>query len=262
VLETVPIANRGEVAVRVIRARGGARDRVGRRLREPDRSAPHVGLADEAHLIGAGPPRESYLDGGTIVEGALRSGCDAVHPGYGFLPENAAFAQACADAGLAFVGPGPEAIEAIGSKTRAREIVAGLGPPVVPGSGAVASARQARQEAERIGYRVAVKAAGGGGALLRRPRGLPGAPLRGSAPRRGAAARRRRRRGGPAWASATAPSSAVTRSSSRTPRPPPSGPRCARGWERWPFGSPAAPATARRAPSRGCWWATTSSSSR
>ena len=164
-LEKVLIANRGEVAVRVIRALaelGAASVAV---YSDPDRGAPHVGLADEAHPIGPGPPSESYLDAGAIVDVALRSGCDAVHPGYGFLSENAAFAQACADAGLAFVGPGPEAIEAMGSKTRARAIVAGLGIPVVPGSGPVASAREARQEAERIGYPVAVKAAGGGGGM-------------------------------------------------------------------------------------------------
>ena len=165
-VEKVLVANRGEVAVRVVRALRELGIGSVAVYSEPDAGAPHARLADEAHPIGPGPAAESYLDARTLVDVALRTGCDAVHPGYGFLSENAAFAERCAAAGLAFVGPSPEVIEAMGSKTRAREIVSRLGIPVVPGSeGPVGSARYAADEAERIGYPVAVKASGGGGGM-------------------------------------------------------------------------------------------------
>ena len=173
--DRVLVANRGEIAVRVVRALGELGVASVAVFSDPDREAPHVGLADEAHRIGPGPARESYLDADAIIDVARRTGCEAIHPGYGFLSENAAFAQRCADAGLVFVGPGPDAIEAMGSKTRAREVVARLGVPVVPGSdAAVESVAEARAAAERIGYPVAVKASGGGGGMGFRVAGSEG----------------------------------------------------------------------------------------
>jgi len=170
----VLVANRGEIAVRIIRGLHRLGVRSVAVFSEADRAAPHVGLADEAHLIGPPPARASYLDADAILEAARRSGCEAIHPGYGFLSENAAFAQRCADAGIVFVGPGPDAIEAMGSKIRAREIVARLGVPVVPGSdGAVATTGEALAAAERIGYPIAVKASGGGGGMGFRVAGSP-----------------------------------------------------------------------------------------
>ncbi|MDX6644736.1 MAG: hypothetical protein QOK40_463, partial [Miltoncostaeaceae bacterium] len=160
----VLVANRGEIAVRVMRTlreMGIASVAV---YSEADRDALFVSYADEAHLIGAGQPSESYLNVERILEAATRSGAQAIHPGYGFLAENAAFAQACADAGLVFVGPPPEAIEAMGSKVRARQLMQAAGVPIVPGTTEpVGSLEAARAAAGEIGYPVAVKAAAGGG---------------------------------------------------------------------------------------------------
>jgi acetyl-CoA/propionyl-CoA carboxylase biotin carboxyl carrier protein len=123
-----------------------------------------VRVADEAFLIGPAVPAESYLNITKIIETAREAGAEAVHPGYGFLAENAEFAAACAEAGIVFVGPPPEAIEAMGSKTRAREIMAEAGVPIVPGATAPAKdLDEARAQAEEAGYPVACKAAGGGG---------------------------------------------------------------------------------------------------
>ena len=132
---------------------------------EPDRDAPHVRRADEAYLLGPGPASESYLVVEKIIEVAKQSGAEAVHPGYGFLAENAAFARACEEAGIVFIGPPPSAIDAMGSKTRAREIMAEAGVPIVPGTtDPVESVEDARKViADSIGYPVAIKAAGGGG---------------------------------------------------------------------------------------------------
>ncbi|MGH2941617.1 MAG: acetyl-CoA carboxylase biotin carboxylase subunit, partial [Solirubrobacteraceae bacterium] len=158
------IANRGEIAVRIIRALdelGVASVAV---YSELDRDAPHVARAGEAYLLGGAAPAESYLNAERILEIVSRSGAEAVHPGYGFLAENAAFARACEDAGVVFVGPPASAIEAMGSKTRARELMRAAGVPIVPGTvEPVESLESARRIAEEIGYPVAVKAAGGGG---------------------------------------------------------------------------------------------------
>src|SRR4051795_2268329 len=162
--EKVLIANRGEIAIRVARTlkEMGIGSVAG--YSEIDRDAPHVREADEAFLIGPAVPAESYLDIGKIIETAKESGAEAIHPGYGFLAENADFARACADAGLVFIGPPPEAIEAMGSKTRAREIMAEAGVPIVPGATEPAKdLKAARKQADEAGYPVACKAAGGGG---------------------------------------------------------------------------------------------------
>jgi acetyl-CoA/propionyl-CoA carboxylase biotin carboxyl carrier protein len=160
----VLVANRGEIAVRVLRAlkeMGIASVAV---YSEVDRDAPHVREADESYLLGPGPAPESYLNVEKLLEVAKQSGAEAVHPGYGFLAENAAFAKACKKAGLVFIGPPPEAIEAMGSKTRARELMQAAGVPIVPGTTEpVASLKEAKPIAKKIGYPVAVKAAGGGG---------------------------------------------------------------------------------------------------
>jgi acetyl-CoA/propionyl-CoA carboxylase biotin carboxyl carrier protein len=132
---------------------------------EPDRDAPHVRRANEAYLLGPGPATESYLVVEKILEVARQSGAQAVHPGYGFLAENAAFARACEEAGIVFIGPPADAIDAMGSKTRAREIMAEAGVPIVPGTtDPVETVDDARKViADSIGYPVAIKAAGGGG---------------------------------------------------------------------------------------------------
>jgi acetyl-CoA/propionyl-CoA carboxylase, biotin carboxylase, biotin carboxyl carrier protein len=163
--DKVLVANRGEIAIRVIRALrelGIASVAV---YSELDRTALHVQRADEAYLLGGPTAAESYLNVERILEVCRESGAQAVHPGYGFLAENAPFAQACEDAGIVFIGPPAAAIEAMGSKTRARELMKAAGVPIVPGTTEpVATVEDARKliDAE-IGYPVAVKAAGGGG---------------------------------------------------------------------------------------------------
>ena len=161
----VLIANRGEIAVRIVRALeelGVASVAV---YSELDRDAPHVKRADEAYNLGEGPAADNYLNVEKILDVARRSGAEAIHPGYGFLAENAPFAQACEDAGIVFIGPPASAIEAMGSKTRARELMQAAGVPIVPGTTEpVASVFDAMKIAkEQIGFPVAVKAAGGGG---------------------------------------------------------------------------------------------------
>jgi acetyl-CoA/propionyl-CoA carboxylase, biotin carboxylase, biotin carboxyl carrier protein len=161
----VLIANRGEIAVRIVRALeelGVASVAV---YSEIDRDTPHVKRAGEAYNLGEGPAADNYLNIEKILDVARRSGAQAIHPGYGFLAENAPFAQACEDAQIVFIGPPASAIEAMGSKTRARELMQAAGVPIVPGTtepvATVADAlRIAKQE---IGFPVAVKAAGGGG---------------------------------------------------------------------------------------------------
>ena len=158
------IANRGEIAVRVLRAcqeMGIAAVVV---YSDIDRAALHVRKADEAYPIGTAAASESYLNIDKILDVAHRSGADAIHPGYGFLSENAKFAQACADAGIKFIGPTAAAMDAMGSKTRARQAMEKAGVPFVPGtSRGVESFAEAEQVAARIGYPVMLKAAAGGG---------------------------------------------------------------------------------------------------
>src|SRR5881296_2201306 len=172
------VANRGEIAVRVLRAcreMGIATVAV---YSEADREAPHVQMADEAYALGAAPATESYLVVDRLVQTARRAGADAVHPGYGFLSENPAFAESCTAAGLTFVGPPAAAMRRMGSKTAARALARELGVAMVPGTlEAVASDADAARAAREIGYPVMLKAAMGGGGkgmrLVRRAEDLP-----------------------------------------------------------------------------------------
>jgi acetyl-CoA/propionyl-CoA carboxylase biotin carboxyl carrier protein len=160
----VLVANRGEIAVRVIRALDELGIASVAVYSEADRDAQHVKRAGEAYLLGPGPAAESYLKIDKLLEVIERSGAEAVHPGYGFLAENAAFARALEKAGVTFIGPPASAIEAMGSKTRARELMQGAGVPIVPGTTEpVETVEDAARIAQEIGYPVAVKAAGGGG---------------------------------------------------------------------------------------------------
>src|SRR5687768_6876727 len=160
----VLIANRGEIAVRVIRAcreQGLGTVAV---FSDVDREALHVLMADEAYPIGPAPAVESYLSIEKLVRVAKAAGADAVHPGYGFLAENARFAEACQDAGLVFIGPPPAAIRSMGDKTAARRIAREMNVAMVPGTlEPVASAADARRAAAEIGFPVMIKAAMGGG---------------------------------------------------------------------------------------------------
>jgi acetyl-CoA/propionyl-CoA carboxylase, biotin carboxylase, biotin carboxyl carrier protein len=164
VFQKVLIANRGEIAIRVARTLKEMGIVSVAVYSDIDRDAPHVREADEAFLIGPAVPAESYLNIAKIIETAKEAGAEGIHPGYGFLAENAEMARACAEAGITWIGPPPEAIEAMGSKTRAREIMEQAGVPIVPGSTEVAEDLEAaRKQADEAGYPVACKAAGGGG---------------------------------------------------------------------------------------------------
>ncbi len=161
----VLVANRGEIAIRVMRTLEELGIGSVAVYSEPDRDAPHVHRADEAFLLGPGPASESYLNVDKIVEVAKQAGAEAIHPGYGFLAESSAFARACDEAGIEFIGPPADAIDAMGSKTRARELMRDAGVPIVPGTtDPVETMEDARKIIdESIGYPVAIKAAGGGG---------------------------------------------------------------------------------------------------
>jgi acetyl-CoA/propionyl-CoA carboxylase, biotin carboxylase, biotin carboxyl carrier protein len=163
--EKVLVANRGEIAIRVMRTLEELGIGTVAVYSEPDRDAPHARRGGEAYLLGPGPAAESYLKIEKILEAAEQSGAEAIHPGYGFLAENAGFARACGEAGITFIGPPPEAIDAMGNKTRARELMRDAGVPIVPGTtDPVESVDDARKLIDdEIGYPVAIKAAGGGG---------------------------------------------------------------------------------------------------
>jgi acetyl-CoA carboxylase biotin carboxylase subunit len=158
------IANRGEIAVRVIRACHDLGIPAVAVYSEVDRNALHVLRADEAYAIGPAPAADSYLNIERVLDAARRSGADAIHPGYGFLSENPRFARACREAGIKFIGPPPESMELMGSKTRARQQMEKAGVPFVPGtSRGLESVREAEEIAEKLGYPVMLKAAAGGG---------------------------------------------------------------------------------------------------
>ena len=158
------IANRGEIAVRVFRACREMDIEPVVVYSQADREALHVQLAEQAYCIGPARSADSYLNVEAILTVAQATGCDAIHPGYGFLSENGDFADACQQAGIAFIGPPGKVIRAMGNKAAARALMQGAGVPVVPGSdGPVTSAEQAREVADAIGYPVLIKAAAGGG---------------------------------------------------------------------------------------------------
>src|SRR5512132_4076075 len=160
----VLIANRGEIALRVIRACHELGIKTVAVYSEADVRAPHVREADEAVLIGPPPSRESYLRGEKIIEAAKMTGSDAIHPGYGFLAEREWFARAIREAGIVWIGPPPEAIAAMGSKTAARKLAVANSVPVVPGTTEpLANAKEAEKLAKKFGYPVLLKAAAGGG---------------------------------------------------------------------------------------------------
>lgn len=158
------IANRGEIAVRIIRACRALGISAVAVYSDADRSALHVRMADEALPIGPAPAPQSYLRGDALIAAALRCGAQAIHPGYGFLSERAHFARACRDAGLIFIGPPPEAIEAVGDKIAARRLALAAGVPIAPGyHDAAQDDATLAQEAERVGYPLLIKASAGGG---------------------------------------------------------------------------------------------------
>jgi acetyl-CoA carboxylase biotin carboxylase subunit len=162
-MRKVLIANRGEVAVRAVRACAELGLATVAVYSSADEAALHVRKADEAVCVGKPPARDSYLNAGALLEAARTTGADAVHPGYGFLAENAEFARRCRDAGLVWVGPAPEAIAAMGDKAAARELARQAGVPVVPGTAGTIDPGDAADVAGDLGYPLMIKAAGGGG---------------------------------------------------------------------------------------------------
>ena len=163
------IANRGEIAVRIFRACREMNIQPVVVYSQGDADALHVQLAEEAYCIGPARSADSYLNRDAILTVAKQTGCDALHPGYGFLSENADFADACAQAGVTFIGPSGDVIRTMGNKAAARKLMQQAGVPVVPGSdGAVDTAEEAKALAESIGYPVLIKAPAGGGGRPRR----------------------------------------------------------------------------------------------
>ena len=189
--DKVLIANRGEIAVRIIRACRELGLQTVAVFSDADRQALHVRLADEAYYIGPSPSRDSYLRGDKIIDVALKCGAGAIHPGYGFLAERADFAQACIDAGITFIGPKPSAIAAMGDKAVARATVSAAGVPVVPGTEGEGSLsnEELLKSAKEIGFPLLVKAtAGGGGKGMREVRSIEEMPALLEAARREAEA--------------------------------------------------------------------------
>jgi acetyl/propionyl-CoA carboxylase alpha subunit len=162
-MKKVLVANRGEIAVRVCRTLRAMGIRSVTVYSDPDRGAPHARAGDESVAIGPAAPAQSYLNAAAILDAARRTGADAIHPGYGFLSENAAFAAECRAARVVFIGPSPESMARLGDKSAARRTAASAGVPLVPGAEEIGSAERARTEAERVGFPVMLKAAGGGG---------------------------------------------------------------------------------------------------
>src|SRR3954453_18478666 len=160
--EKVLVANRGEIAVRVMRTLEEMGIVSVGVYSEADRDSPHVAEADEAHLLGAAVPAESYLNIEKLVEVAEAAGAQAIHPGYGFLAENADFARACETAGIAFIGPTSEQMIAFGLKHTARELAAGNGVPMLPGTGLLHSDQEAVDASTSVGYPVMLKSTAGG----------------------------------------------------------------------------------------------------
>ncbi len=163
-MKKILVANRGEIAIRVMKTARKMGIKTIAVYSTADRHAPHVKLADEAVCIGEAPSRDSYLNGKKIIGEAVRLGADAIHPGYGFLSENAAFAKAVTDSGIIFIGPGPKAIEMMGSKLAAKEAVKKYDIPMVPGvDEAIFDVEKARAIAREIGFPILIKASAGGG---------------------------------------------------------------------------------------------------
>lgn len=169
VFSKILIANRGEIAVRIIRAckeMGIATVAV---FSEADREALHVSMADESYCIGPAPASKSYLNSDVVLSAAVLSGAEAIHPGYGLLSEDSAFAEKCVQCGVTFIGPDAQSMRRMGDKDEARRTMQAAGVPTIPGSGIVCSLKEAQQAAERIGYPLLIKArAGGGGRGIRR----------------------------------------------------------------------------------------------
>ena len=162
--QKILIANRGEIAVRILRACREMGIRTVGVFSEVDRNALHVRLADEAYGIGPAASRESYLRIDKLINVAKKTGCDAMHPGYGFLAENPAFPRACSDAGITFIGPPPEAMEAMGSKTAGKQLARRSDVPTVPGTDdPIENPQEAQSLARAMGYPVVLKAVAGGG---------------------------------------------------------------------------------------------------
>ncbi|WP_405630781.1 5-oxoprolinase/urea amidolyase family protein [Streptomyces sp. NBC_00016] len=163
--DTLLVANRGEIAVRIIRTARELGLRTVAVYSDADRSAAHVRLADQAVRLGPAPAKESYLDADLVLAAAKDTGAGAIHPGYGFLSEDAAFARRCADAGIVFVGPTPEQLELFGAKHTARAAAQAAGVPLAPGTGLLADLPEALEQARLVGYPVMLKATGGGGGI-------------------------------------------------------------------------------------------------